>query len=55
LRELLEFCQNEQDFPADCKERKSAAVADAIQAIEAAREHPPLRSVRASLGTPPPK
>jgi hypothetical protein len=55
LRELLEFCQNEQDFPADCKKRKCAAVADAIQAIEAAREHPRLRSIRASLGAPPPR
>ena len=45
LRELVTFCKNERNFPDDCKKRKTAAVEDAIQAIEAATEEPKLRTI----------
>ena len=44
LRELVTYCKNEKDFPEDCK-KKTAAVEDAIQAIEAATDTPELRSI----------
>jgi hypothetical protein len=43
LRELLEFCKNEQ-FPADCKKIKVEAVEEAIAFIETAKDQPELRS-----------
>ena len=45
LKDLATFCRSEKDFPADCKKKKVAAVEDAIQAIEAAQDQPPLRSI----------
>jgi len=45
LRELVTFCKNERNFPDDCKKKKTAAVEDAIQAIEAATEEPKLRTI----------
>jgi hypothetical protein len=45
LRELVTYCKNEKDFPEDCKKRKTAAVEEAIQAIEAATDLPELRSI----------
>jgi hypothetical protein len=32
-------------FPEDCKKKKTAAVEEAIKAIEAATDQPPLRSI----------
>ena len=49
LRELVTFCKNEKDFPEDCKKKKTAAVEEAIQAIEAATDMPKLRSIAALL------
>ncbi len=45
LRELVTFCKNEKDFPEDCKKKKTAAVEEAIKAIEAATDQPELRSI----------
>ena len=45
LRELVTFCKNEKDFPEDCKKKKTAAVEEAIKAIEAATDLPELRSI----------
>jgi hypothetical protein len=45
LKELRRACQIEQNFPDDCKKKKTAAVEDAIKAIEAASEQPKLRSM----------
>jgi hypothetical protein len=45
LRELVTFCKNEKDFPEDCKREKTAAVEEAIKAIEAAADLPELRSI----------
>lgn len=45
LRELVTFCRNEKNFPEDCKRKKTAAVEEAIKAIEAATEKPELRSI----------
>ena len=49
LRELAAYCRNERDFPDDCKRKKTAAVEDAIKAIEEATEQPQLRSIAPSL------
>lgn len=54
LRELLIFCIDERDFPEDCKRKKVAAVEAAIRAIEATdatKDEPPLRSTRDPAGT----
>jgi len=45
LRDLAAFCKTERDFPDDCKKKKTAAVEDAIKAIEAAKDQPELRSI----------
>jgi len=45
LRELATACRNEKDFPEDCKRKKTAAVEDAIKAIEKATDQPTLRSI----------
>jgi hypothetical protein len=45
LRALAEFCRNEKDFPEDCKNKKTAAVEEAIRAIEAAKDQPELRTI----------
>ena len=45
LKELMTFCRNERDFPDDCKKKKTAAVEDAIKAIESAKDRPQLRSI----------
>jgi len=45
LRELATACRNEKDFPEDCKKKKTAAVEDAIKAIEEATDQPTLRSI----------
>jgi HEAT repeat protein len=52
LRDLRTACVNEKDFPDDCKQKKTAAVDDAIRAIESATEQPPLRSVTGTLPKP---
>ena len=36
---------NERDFPDDCKKKKTAAVEEAIKAIEAATDLPEVRSI----------
>jgi len=45
LRRLVTYCKNEKDFPEDCKKKKTAAVEETIQAIEAATDLPELRSI----------
>ena len=45
LRALATFCKNEKDFPEDCRKRKTAAVEEAIKAIEAATDLPEVRSI----------
>jgi HEAT repeat protein len=45
LRELATYCKTEKDFPEDCRKKKTAAVEDAIKAIEAATDQPQLRSI----------
>lgn len=45
LKELVTLCKNEKDFPEDCKRKKTAAVEEAIQAVEAATDLPELRSL----------
>jgi hypothetical protein len=45
LRQLAAYCRNEQDFPDDCKKKKTAAVEDAIKAIEKATDQPTVRSI----------
>ena len=45
LRELAAYCKTEKDFPEDCRQKKTAAVEDAIKAIETATDHPPLRRI----------
>ena len=45
LKDLATLCRNERDFPEDCKKKKTAAVDDAIKAIEAATDRPDLRSI----------
>jgi hypothetical protein len=45
LRKLATYCKNEKDFPENCRKKKTAAVEDAIKAIEAATDQPKLRSI----------
>ncbi|MCX7048473.1 MAG: DUF6288 domain-containing protein [Candidatus Sumerlaeota bacterium] len=45
LRSLAAYCKTEPNFPDDCKKKKTAAVEDAIKAIEAATTQPQLRSI----------
>jgi tetratricopeptide (TPR) repeat protein len=49
LKDLATLCRNERDFPEDCKKKKTAAVEDAIKAIEAATDRPDLRSIAPML------
>jgi phage host-nuclease inhibitor protein Gam len=49
LKALAAYCKAERDFPEDCKKKKTAAVEDAIQAIEAATDQPKLRSITPRL------
>jgi hypothetical protein len=48
LRELVTYCKNENCFPDDCK-KKTAAVEEAIQGIEAATDMLELRSIAPRL------
>lgn len=52
LRALAKACQEEQDFPDDCKAKKVAAVEDAIRFVTAATERPELRALAGAA--PPP-
>jgi len=45
LRKFADFCRTEPGFPEACRRKKTASVEDAIKAIEAATETPPLRSI----------
>ena len=45
LRKLADYCRTQPNFPEDCRKRKTAAVEEAIRAIEAATETPELRSI----------
>jgi hypothetical protein len=45
LRELATFCKNEKDFPKDRRKKETAAVEEAIKAIEAATDLPELSSI----------
>jgi len=45
LKKLVTLCKNEKDFPEDCKRKKTAAVEEAIQAVEAATDLPTLRRI----------
>jgi hypothetical protein len=49
LRELAAFCRNEKDFPEDCRKKKTAAVEEAIKAVEAATDLPELRGIATPL------
>lgn len=51
LRDLATYCREEQDFPDDCKRKKTAAVEAAIAAISAAKERPELRSMAPTAPT----
>ncbi|MBK7874965.1 MAG: HEAT repeat domain-containing protein [Planctomycetes bacterium] len=54
LKTLVKACQEEQDFPDDCKAKKVAAVEEAIRFVSAATEKPELRSL-AGPGSAAPK
>jgi len=45
LKELATYCKTEKGFPPDCRTKKTAAVEDAIKAIETATDQPQLRSI----------
>jgi len=45
LKELAAYCKAERNFPPDCRKKKTAAVEDAIKAIEEAKDQPRLRSM----------
>jgi len=45
LKELAAYCKTENGFPPDCRKKKTAAVEDAIKAIEEAKDQPRLRSI----------
>jgi len=45
LREFLEYCQTEPNFPEWARKQKAASVAAAIRSIEAATEQPQLKSL----------
>ena len=49
LREPVTGRKNEKDFPEDCKKKKTAAVEETIQAIEAATDMLELRSIAPRL------
>ena len=49
LEALAAYCKAERAFPEDCRKKKTAAVEDAIQAIEAATDQPKLRSITPRL------
>jgi hypothetical protein len=55
LRDLAAYCRDEPNFPANCRKKKTAAVVDAIKAIEAATEQPKLRSIAPLLRKTEPK
>ncbi len=45
LREFLEYCRTEPNFPEWARKEKAASVEAAVRAIEAAQEQPPLKSL----------
>lgn len=53
LKALVKACQDEQDFPDDCKKKKVDAVEEAIRFVSAATDKPELRSLAGTSSAAP--
>lgn len=49
LREMATLCRKERNFLEDCRKKKTAAVEDAIKAIEETKDQPQLRTIASLL------